>query len=63
MGYFGNVSTIEGNKATVELKGYGTVTGLLNIPAHITDLAIGDLVMCLFISDNFEQGAIIAKMG
>lgn len=63
MGYFGNVSTITGNTATVELKGYGIVTGLLKIPNHIIDLAINDFVMCVFTSSDFQQGVIIAKMG
>ena len=63
MGYFGKVSTMNGSLATVKLEAQNIVTGNLKIPTHITDLAIGDVVMCLFISDGFQQGAIIAKMG
>ena len=63
MGYLGNVSVIVGNKATVELKSHNIVTGQLMISTHIIDLAIGDLVMCLFTSSDFQQGGIIAKMG
>lgn len=63
MGSFGNVSTISGSTATVELKIEGVVTGALKIPTHIIDLAIGDFVMCVFVSNDFQQGVIIAKMG
>jgi len=63
MGYFGNVSVITESTATVNLKGHNIITGKLKIAQHITDLAIGDLVICLFVSDDFQQGAIIAKVG
>lgn len=63
MTYIGNVSTIIGNTATVELKAHNIVTGLLKVPTHITTLLVGDTVACLFTSNDFQQGIIIAKIG
>jgi len=63
MGYYGKVSNISGNTATVVLTSDGIVTGQLNIAQHITDLSVGDRVLCIFTSQDFSQGVIIAKMG
>ena len=63
-GVLRNVSQIEGNQGDSRTsKDMEQLLGLLNIPAHITDLAIGDLVMCCLFPDNFEQGAILRKWG
>lgn len=63
MGYFGKVSTITGTTATVLLLSNNVVSGQLNIPEHIFELAVGDFVLCVFTSNDFQQGVIISKTG
>ena len=63
MGYFGKVSTITGTTATVILLSNNIVSGQLNIPEHIFELTVGDFVLCVFTSNDFQQGVIISKTG
>ena len=62
MGVFGKVSVINNDTASVILISENVITGYLSIPEHITELAIGDTVMCMFTAQGYSQGVIIAKM-